>query len=141
FEPVAVAFDQVEGRLADGAGRSEDREPACHVRLATCAAAVSTATGTRPSSRSRTPPCPGSQAPESLTPPLRFMLLSNRSPAWAARANSGASSSVALPRWAKIAHAPPSSVATRMPPYSPSTVLPGLIDGASLRRPKRRPTK
>ncbi len=52
--------------------------------------AVRTATGTSPSSRSSIPPWPGSQSPESLTPARRFIQLSNRSPPWAASANSGA---------------------------------------------------
>ena len=44
-------------------------------------AAVRIATGNRPSSRSKMPPCPGSQRPESLIPARRFIQLSNRSPA------------------------------------------------------------
>ena len=63
LEPVGRALDQVERRLADRAGGAEDRDLAPHVRPNSCAAAVSTATGTRPSSRSSTPPWPGSQAP------------------------------------------------------------------------------
>ena len=88
-EAVGIALDQVERRFADRPGRAKDCDPACHANPSSCAAAVSTATGTRPSSRSSTPPCPGSHAPESLTPALRFIALSNKSPPWAAAANEG----------------------------------------------------
>src|SRR5207302_7008961 len=46
------ALDEVERRLADRAGRPEDGYLAGHVSPNSWAAAVSTATGTRPSSRS-----------------------------------------------------------------------------------------
>src|SRR4030095_2826818 len=86
LETVRIALDEIQRRLADGPGSTEDGDLARHVSPIICAAAVSTATGTSPSSRSRTPPCPGSQAPESLTPALRFIPLSNKSPACAAMA-------------------------------------------------------
>ena len=66
---------------------------------------VRTATGTRPSRRSRKPPCPGSQSPESLIPACRFILLSNRSPPWAAIANKGASRISARLRSVATTHA------------------------------------
>src|SRR6478609_2331457 len=129
LEPIRIAFDQVQRRLADRPGRAEDGDLARHVSPIICAAAVSTATGTSPSSRSRTPPCPGSQAPESLTPALRFIPLSNKSPACAAMASTGASASNAMPRPVQRAQAPPSKVAAAIPPYRPSTVLLGLTVG------------
>src|SRR5206468_2486392 len=141
FEPLGRALDQVQRRLADRAGRTEDCQLAPHVSPTSCAAAVSTATGTNPSSRSSTPPWPGSHAPESLRPARRFIPLSNRSPACAARAKIGASSSSAGPRCLASTQAPPISAAAAIPPTSPSMVFPGLIDGASLRCPKRRPLK
>ena len=56
LEPIRDALDQVERRLADRAGRSEDCDLARHVSPSSWARAVSTATGTSPSSRSSTPP-------------------------------------------------------------------------------------
>ena len=81
----------------------------------------------------------GASRRESLTPARRFILLSNKSPAWAATANSGASSKQRRSRPVAKTQAPPNSAAAAMPPYSPSTVLPGLIEGASLRLPNRAP--
>src|SRR6185312_9876521 len=86
LEAVGIPLDKVERRFADRAGGAEDRYFPGHVSPSSWAAAASTATGTNPSSRSRTPPCPGSQMPESFTPARRFMELSNRSPACAAMA-------------------------------------------------------
>ena len=52
-----------------------------------------------------------------------------------------ASTSSGVWRWKASAQAPPNRVAAAIPPYSPSTVFPGLIVGASFFRPIARPTK
>ncbi len=75
LELVGRSLDEVERRFPDRAGAAENCD-FLHAKPAACAAKVRTATGTRPSRRSRRPPCPGSQDPEILDPggPLHLAL-------------------------------------------------------------------
>ena len=96
----------------------------------------------RLSMRSSTPPCPGNRLPLSLRPARRLNMLSTRSPITETKATARQSTS-------HFAHgianstAPPTAMtaAASSPLTRPSQVLPGLTNGASLRRPKRRPPK
>src|ERR1035437_10819637 len=108
--------------------------------------------------RSRTPPCPGSREPESLTPAERLSADSARSPTWAATLTTTArysqyhqtspeeeSRQPTFHIGICISCARPSRtrVDSRLPPTEasvPSQVLLGLSVGASLCRPQARPT-
>ena len=76
---LAVAGDEIERRAADRPGRSQDGDGArAHPvqNPAISMTVVRRATASSPSSRSSTPPCPGSRPPESLIPARRFSQLS-----------------------------------------------------------------
>src|SRR5207237_2631803 len=95
------ALDQVEGRGADRSGRAEDRDrlhsSANNLGSTTTSNAAAGATGTTPSNRSSTPPCPGSSVPLSFAPARRLSQLSNRSPHCASTARKGVASTAVLP--------------------------------------------
>ncbi len=76
-EPVRIAGDEVERRGADRAGRTKD-DDTLHAGLPKAATRnpATAATGTRPSTRSIRPPCPGRRRPESFRPTRRLSQLS-----------------------------------------------------------------
>src|SRR5690606_34068158 len=151
-----MAGDDIEGRGPDGAGGSEGgdpadvgggrhgeglaQNPAISLPMAKTGRAART-----PSMRSSTPPWPGIRSPESFTPAWRLSRLSTRSPTIEARAATSATSArpghCATPAPARAPKARATSTAPAMPPSAPSTVLLGLMVGASLRRPRWRPAK
>ena len=94
------------------------------------------------SRRSSSPPCPGSNAPLSLSAAARLNMLSVRSPMMENMPT--AQPNAIAPSCGKSKYsAPPqaTSAAISTPPTAPSQVFPGLMRGASLRRPKLRPAK
>src|SRR5690606_10990103 len=144
--PIPVPADHIERVHPDAAGGPEhcnaDHEslPESIIPVAKSGAAAVTL-----SMRSSTPPCPGSSVPLSLTPATRFIALSRRSPTTeitTVNRLTDTNISIWLPRIPPAAakatarFAPPARA-----PATPSCVLPGLMAGASLRRPKRRPVK
>ena len=83
---VLVPMDPVAPRIVTRRGVIADHQTktGCPRQKVTTAATSSAAIC--PSNRSRTPPCPGSNVPESLAPNLRFSALSARSPPCASKA-------------------------------------------------------
>src|SRR3546814_12086739 len=88
IEFAAVALDKVECRLSDRSRRPQYGDGALHPvhNPPTRIRNVARTTGSRPSSRSSAPPCPGRLVPLSLPPARRFSPRSQRSPASAVRA-------------------------------------------------------
>ena len=86
---------------------------------------------------------PAANGPESLTPAAALHLAFEQVPGLRRERNDRRQQRAAC-RLRSGATAPmphPKASRPQRPPHSPSTVFPGLIDGASLRLPKRRPTK
>src|SRR5262249_21561233 len=96
---------------------------------ATRAAYASGATTSSESTRSSSPPKPGSQAPVSFTPAERFSADSSRSPQTAPSATTTASATIGSARYGAKGQTP-SSAPARLP-SRPSRVLAGLSRGAS----------
>src|SRR5690606_37848369 len=146
-----MAGDDIERGGADGAGGSEDRDaadvgggghagdpvqnPAISLPMANTGRAAST-----PSMRSSTPPWPGIRSPESFTPAWRLSRLSTRSPTMenrvATRATRATAGHCGTPDPASQPNARATTMPATTPPAAPSTVLLGLMVGASLRRPR-----
>src|SRR5271156_1739300 len=148
-------MDPVEPRMAicfnlDHSIKRSGQKDCCKSRAYhSTGAAMSSA-----SMRSNTPPCPGSNVPESFTPAPRLIADSTRSPSCAATFRTAASTSHpvvepgndssedSLPKLPLASH-PASSTSSKavstLPATeatAPSQVLPGLIDGASFLHPK-----
>src|SRR5205814_3560190 len=162
-ERFTVAQQQVDRAAPDGAGRPEDRHPPRRVAsgqqpivranrrgyrhsntLSPPIRVKSATTGTtasRPSSRSRRPPCPGMRPLESFTPNLRLATDSARSPNCSTIASpaliSTRGSTAETPRSRAVAQ--PATAAQAAPPINPAQVFRGLQRGASRGPPKRRP--
>jgi len=90
----------------------------------------------RLSKRSSTPPWPGNTLPVSFRPTVRLCKLMNRSPAaetstvtMVSITRAGTAGGVTNVKW-DISKA--TGTANTTPPIRPSSVFPGLIDGASL---------
>src|SRR5699024_4356221 len=91
------------------------------------------------------PPWPGNIVPLSFTPRRRLTMLSNKSPNTdtkiVSKATSISEKRGTLAGIHNAATTSTTSTANTTPPSSPSTVLPGLTLGASLRLPHVRPAK
>src|SRR5262245_52990867 len=141
--------DHVQGARPDRPGRAEYRDVLNRAHLMKASTASgSIATGA--SMRSRTPPCPGRRLPLSFTPAWRFIRDSNRSPMIPTTARPSRTAASHCEAAGALAtqlsdpsafHASAYTATATRAPATPSHVLPGLIDGASFRLPKRLPTK
>src|SRR6185436_10797420 len=133
--------NQRKGADPDGSRGTKKRE-LFHRWNACRYAVVNTAGKIRLSSRSSRPPWPGKRLPESLTPKARLIHDSKRSPICprilSATDNTEISTQLIDSNSAKAASKPAMTAPTKQP-HIPATVFPGLISGASLRAPKRRP--
>src|SRR5437868_12092205 len=171
-ELVAMAQQEVDRALAYRAGRSEDGDPArlsrafrlrfrrmiarpglgpadrCYRHVSTLPPpirvkrATAGTTASRPSSRSRRPPCPGMRPLESFTPNLRLATDSASSPNCptipSPALTSTRGSTEEAPRRRAVAQ--PASAAQPAPPINPAQVLRGLQRGARRGPPSWRPT-
>src|SRR5690606_14554543 len=145
-QAVRVAGDHIQCRGADRPGGAQYRDPSHRQKPNTALPSANAGSAaSTPSSRSRTPPWPGMRAPESLTPACRLSRLSNRSPTTESNPASSDTSATAgnctVVAPANSDSTTPVITASNMPPMRPSTVLLGLILGASLCRPNLRPLK
>src|SRR5690606_25383108 len=140
-DPSFVGALHRDGRLSAVAG-----ERFFQVTLVTISRNIGNE-NSRLSIRSRTPPCAGSSAPESLIPQRRLSNDSTRSPTWVVTLSmiptssavvnpSATSGSSSGPRSATAS----TTVNARLP-SAPSTVFPGLTCGMSLCRPKIEPSR
>ena len=95
------------------------------------------------SNLSSAPPCPGRKKPESLMFAKRFNTDSTKSPSVAAIAKINPATAILISGKPKI-NVPTTTAVKIVPkiePRKPSTVLPGLIDEASLWEPIAEPIK
>src|SRR6516164_7893208 len=159
LKAIRVAQQQIDGAFANRAGRAEyghsSRAIAAvpnvaervhrHVRMLRPWISVSIATAgttaSRPSSLSRSPPCPGMSPLESFTPNLRLATDSARSPNCPITARPALTSTSGkageIPSHAAVAH--PVNPAQNIAPASPAQVFRGLQRGAKRGPPNIRP--
>src|SRR5881392_1617909 len=97
------------------------------------------------SNRSRTPPCPGSSVPRSLTPRSRLIIDSHRSPIGAriatTRPRARPCATFSFHGASVVPTIPPITMAATIPPNSPSQVLFGDRRGDMRLRPNCDPMK